>query len=115
MTTKYKEEIRSYLQAQLQRLYADKGERVALELCADANDFATLLTQHNLELALRARRAKQLDSLERALRRLDLDDDFGLCLECGKDIGLARIKANPAADLCVHCQAEAERVLKACA
>ncbi|WP_022663252.1 TraR/DksA family transcriptional regulator [Paucidesulfovibrio longus] len=115
MTTKYKEEIRRYLQQQLEHLSAVGGEGVSLETCADNNDFATLLTQHNLEMALRARRSVQLAALERALRRLDLDDDYGVCLECGEDIGLARIKANPAADLCVHCQAEAERALKACA
>ena len=80
-----------------------------LELCADNNDFATLLTQHNMEMALRQRRSSRLTALERALKRLDLDDDFGTCLECGEDIGLARIKANPSAELCVHCQAEAER------
>lgn len=115
MTTKYKERIRSYLQRQLDDLSTDAGEGLSLENCADNNDFATLLTQHNLELALRARRVRQIDLLERALKRLDLDDDYGVCLECGEDIGLPRLMANPAADLCVHCQTEAERALKACA
>ncbi|MGE4291235.1 MAG: TraR/DksA family transcriptional regulator [Desulfovibrio sp.] len=115
MTTKYKEEIRRFLQQQLDDLHMDADESLALENCADNNDFASLLTQHNLELALRARRAVQAAALERALKRLDLDDGYGICLECGEDIGLARMQANPAADLCVQCQAEVERALKACA
>ncbi|MEF2144618.1 MAG: TraR/DksA family transcriptional regulator [Desulfovibrionaceae bacterium] len=115
MTTKYKEEIRQYLLKQLDIFSAEHSEGTVLELCADNNDFATLLTQHNMEMALRQRRSSRLTALERALKRLDLDDDFGTCLECGEDIGLARIKANPSAELCVHCQAEAERALKACA
>ncbi|MDD4732009.1 MAG: TraR/DksA family transcriptional regulator [Desulfovibrio sp.] len=115
MTTKYKLEIHRHLREQLKRLNAESAETVTLENCADNNDYATLLTQHSMETMLRARRVRQIEALERALRRLDLDEDFGMCAECGKDIGLARIKANPAADLCVHCQAEAERSLPACA
>ncbi|SKA91808.1 transcriptional regulator, TraR/DksA family [Paucidesulfovibrio gracilis DSM 16080] len=115
MTTKYKQEIRRHLEQQLKLLQQESNQAVALENCADSTDYATLLTQHTMEMALSARRTRQAEALERALKRLDLDDDFGICLECGQDIGLPRIKANPATELCVHCQAEAERSLPACA
>ena len=48
--------------------------------------------------------------MEAALKRLS-QTDYGVCEECGCDIGVARLKANPSARLCVSCQAAEEECL----
>jgi len=37
-----------------------------------------------------------------------MDGSYGRCGECGSEIGVKRLVANPAATLCVSCQASAE-------
>ena len=51
-------------------------------------------------------RATILKRVDGALRRLESDpDEFGLCSECGEEIG-RRLEAMPYVDLCVECQHE---------
>ena len=35
--------------------------------------------------------------------------DYGLCEDCGKEIGFARLEAQPAASRCVRCQETSEK------
>jgi DnaK suppressor protein len=47
----------------------------------------------------------QLLKAQKALARLkSAPDEFGECEECNEEIGMARLKAMPYADLCVACQ-----------
>lgn len=54
------------------------------------------------------------DDLEQHLRDIIdaqdrlMDGSYGRCAECGSEIGVKRLVANPAASLCVLCQASAE-------
>ena len=109
-------EIQSYLEHRLDTLKSHfPEESLAVDTCADENEYASNLAQQHISLALRERSQKQVRVLEDALRRLRAHD-YGECEECGDPIGLARLKANPEATLCVHCQAELENEeLKACA
>ena len=45
-------------------------------------------------------RAKQI---ELALNAIDLDEDFGVCLECGESINVERLKLMPESRYCVSC------------
>ncbi|QGY39115.1 TraR/DksA family transcriptional regulator [Pseudodesulfovibrio cashew] len=45
----------------------------------------------------------RLVRLTEALKRVDEDEDFGLCEDCGDPIPMARLKAMPETVLCVHC------------
>ncbi len=45
----------------------------------------------------------RLVKLKEALKRVDEDEDFGLCVECGDPIPIARLKAMPETELCVEC------------
>lgn len=65
-----------------------------------------------LERLLLARRGT-LGALERepvdlALGRVS-DGSYGCCARCGADIPLPRLRAQPAAALCLACQQESER------
>lgn len=41
--------------------------------------------------------------LEEALKRVEEDEDFGLCIDCGDPIPMARLKAMPETQMCVEC------------
>lgn len=41
--------------------------------------------------------------LTEALTRVDEDEDFGLCMDCGDPIPMARLKAMPETEFCVEC------------
>ncbi|QJB56483.1 TraR/DksA C4-type zinc finger protein [Pseudodesulfovibrio sp. zrk46] len=45
----------------------------------------------------------RLVRLEEALKRVDEDEDFGLCMDCGDPIPMARLKAMPETPFCVEC------------
>ena len=48
------------------------------------------------------RRARQI---ELALKAIDSDEDFGICLECDEAINIERLKLMPECRYCVSCQA----------
>ncbi|MFE0426031.1 TraR/DksA family transcriptional regulator [Streptomyces sp. NPDC058953] len=62
--------------------------------------------EHELSLAANAR--ETLEQTERALLRLDAGT-YGICENCGKPIGKARMQAFPRATLCVECKQKQER------
>ena len=59
------------------------------------------------ELAATQRDADELRDVETALARLH-EPDFGRCTGCGGDIPYQRLRANPAALLCLGCQERQE-------
>ena len=59
------------------------------------------------ELAILERTESQLADVERALDRLDAGT-YGTCEACGEPIGAARLRARPAARLCLPDQELAE-------
>ncbi len=83
-------------------------ESPRLDPCADENEYASRVAEVGVALCLRQRQRDRRRLIEDALRRLDLGG-YGLCEECGEDIGPARLAANPEAALCVHCQCDLER------
>jgi len=94
---------------------ADLDDQPRLDACADENEYASRVVEVGMQLALRRRLEERRVEIEEALGRLDAGN-YGVCEDCGEDIGLARLMASPTASLCVHCQADSERgPLKRCA
>lgn len=81
-----------------------------LDVCADENEYASRVVEVGMQLALRRRLDERRCQIEDALKRLDTGG-YGVCEECGDDIGLSRLMASPTATLCVCCQADSERGL----
>jgi len=88
-------------------LMDDEADNPRLYPCADENEYASRVTEMGLNLSLKARTRQRRTQIENALKRLDAGD-FGICDDCGEDIALARLLANPTTTLCVHCQADRE-------
>jgi RNA polymerase-binding transcription factor DksA len=62
--------------------------------------YLTLEQRETLEKLIRSQFGTGAQ-LETALERLH-QPDYGVCIECGKDIGFVRLEADPSA---LHCQA----------
>ena len=71
-------------------------------------DKATVRLLNDLALEAAGHQAAQMQVLRRALERFE-DESYGLCEECGNDIGFSRLQARPEARLCITCQTRAEK------
>ena len=75
---------------------------------ADPADQATLSTDRQFALLRQQRLLHELREVEQTLSQL-ANGEYGLCEECGEEIGLARLTARPSARLCIDCQEHLER------
>ena len=86
---------------------AEMDDTPRLDACADENEYASRVVEVGMQLALRSRMEARRKEVEEALSRMDIGV-YGVCEECGDDIGAARLFASPTARLCVHCQSDRE-------
>ncbi|MFF0449514.1 TraR/DksA family transcriptional regulator [Streptomyces sp. NPDC004609] len=91
-------------EAALTGLMRDSGDGAGDD---DADTGTKNITREH-ELALAANAREMLEQTERALLRLDAGT-YGICENCGKPIGKARMQAFPRATLCVECKQKQER------
>jgi RNA polymerase-binding protein DksA len=77
------------------RIY-DPGEESVATLIMDLN-------LHQLD-----QQSQEMKAIEAALGRLE-SGSYGICSECGGEIGLERLHAVPTATRCIDCQARLEQ------
>jgi RNA polymerase-binding transcription factor DksA len=53
----------------------------------------------------------ELREVDAARRRL-AEGVYGVCVDCGSDIGLQRLRAEPAAARCIECQERHEKTYR---
>jgi YteA family regulatory protein len=70
-------------------------------------DIGDELFDRSKDLALRDASSLRLKQIDDALERME-DGTYGQCAHCGKEISLARMQAQPAAEFCITCQEGAE-------
>jgi DnaK suppressor protein len=78
----------------------------------DMGDQATAETDRNFILRLRDRERMLLKKIEETIERID-SAEYGICQECGNEIGIKRLQARPVTTLCIDCktrQEEEERI-----
>ncbi|MER3400640.1 MAG: conjugal transfer protein TraR [Thermoflexus sp.] len=107
------EPLRQALEAERERL---RVERSRLDAAAPTGigyhdhmaDDATDVADQATRAALRRHLEGRLREVEEALQRM-AEGTYGICLECGRPIEIARLKALPYAALCLECPARRER------
>ncbi|MFW5497834.1 MULTISPECIES: TraR/DksA family transcriptional regulator [unclassified Maridesulfovibrio] len=100
--------IRQHLELKLAELIERTTARdTAVESCADDNEYASRISEQKINLALHVRETRLISDMEETLSRVD-NWDFGICEDCGEEIAIARIKANPTTRFCVSCQSRME-------
>lgn len=78
----------------------------------DMGDQATAETDRNFILRLRDRERMLLKKIDETIERID-SGPYGICEECGNEIGIKRLEARPVTTLCIDCktrQEEEERI-----
>ena len=76
----------------------------------DPVDLAVRNYSKNVMLAVSENESKQLALIDEALLRID-DDEYGICLNCEKEINPKRLAALPWARFCLDCQELQEKGL----
>ena len=74
----------------------------------DAGDEALASLVADTENAETRRDMRELQELDAALTRL-ADGTYGVCLDCGDDIPIERLRVNPGAKRCIRCQSVYEK------
>ena len=75
---------------------------------ADPLDMALDTESMELMMALGDSERRELKEIERGLEKIE-NETYGVCEFCGEEIGVARLEAIPAADLCISCKSSQER------
>ena len=74
----------------------------------DLADMATDNLQDELSMMAAEEEIKKLKQIDNALARID-SNKYGVCVSCGCEINIERLKALPFATLCVECKENEEK------
>jgi RNA polymerase-binding transcription factor DksA len=86
-------------------------DALKVEVDVDAEEGDPDLIEREKNVALVAQLERKREAVEAALRSIE-KGKYGLCERCGKEIPSERLDVKPDATLCVHCQAEVEKLIK---
>jgi RNA polymerase-binding protein DksA len=106
LTARREQLSREVEDGQQRRLSEDSYRAVAGEV-ADSGDASLAAEQLDLRTTQIERDLAELRDVESALDRINAGT-YGTCVRCGRDIGIARLRANPAAPRCIECQTAIE-------
>jgi RNA polymerase-binding protein DksA len=98
------EEKRDYLLDKLQKIESDG---IRNPISADVDDRSQELENDEVLNELDNVEAHELKQVNAALVRLE-NGEYGLCSDCGAEIGQPRLKAIPYATICINCANESE-------
>jgi DnaK suppressor protein len=91
----------------LDRLREDRMDNV-VGAVPDPGDESVQSLIQDLDQADASRDLSELRTLDAARARMD-EGSYGICSNCGQDIGFERLRANPAAERCIQCQTQFEK------
>ena len=74
----------------------------------DPGDASVQSLIQDLDQADTSRDLSELRTLDAARARID-EGSYGVCADCGQDIGFERLRANPGAVRCIRCQTQFEK------
>ena len=98
------EEVRDALEKSENQQYVELIDRVP----ADIGDQSVADALADLNLALIDRHIQELRDIE-AVRTRIKGGGFGICIDCGDEIGFERLLAYPTAKRCLVCQRQREK------
>lgn len=108
MDKKQLELFRTQLLLKKQEIITDAGKTMTemtdqTTNVPDPNDRATLESGRSFELRIRDRERKLVTKIDEAIARID-DESYGVCEDCGEEIGMKRLEARPVTTLCIDCK-----------
>jgi DnaK suppressor protein len=96
-------ETRDELAKTESRQYAEVVDRAPV----DEGDQSVRVELADLNMAMMNRHIREIREIEAAKSRIE-DGSYGVCVECGADIGFERLLAQPTALRCRDCQEQWE-------
>ncbi len=118
LTMQQIEELRQKLRQELTPLVAQTSKQMRsdektsyIDIATnvpDAADEAMADTMVDTENALIGRHLQQIRDIDAALERIQLGV-YGICMNCGCEIGIDRLIAYPTAKRCIECQSQREK------
>lgn len=100
-------QMRRELLGEINKAVQTESEPGRFEI-GDAYDQASRERERDLGLMLSERDQRKLTEIDDALRRIE-EGTYGICEECGSEIGSGRLKVMPFARVCVDCKGKIER------
>ena len=97
------EDVRSELERSGDQRYIDLAGKVG-----DVGDDSVADMLVDIDTAIVDRQVQEMREIETSLKRLAALD-FGVCTDCGGDIGFGRLLAYPTAQRCTPCQSRHEK------
>lgn len=95
-----KEEIAKYISGENRQL---------VDTALDEGDLAVVDISEDVNLMRLASHRQGLLDIDETLQKMD-EGTYGICEECGEEIGEKRLGVLPTASLCRHCQEEKEKL-----
>jgi len=96
------------LQEEISRKLGDSADELTtLDRVGDTGDLSQAIANSEIDLSEAIRDIEEWRGLRNAIRRIE-EGHYGVCVDCGVDIPLARLQAQPIAVRCVECQSRAE-------
>lgn len=95
-----KEEIAKYISGENRQL---------VDTALDEGDLAVVDISEDVNLMRLASHRQNLLAIDETLRKID-DGSYGICEECGEEIGEKRLGVLPTATLCRNCQEKKEKL-----
>ena len=77
---------------------------------AGRGDFLAADAAAEMDVAMVIRESQELQDIDAALARIG-NGSYGNCIDCGGEIGRARLKADPRAKRCLACQSRVLPIL----
>ena len=113
------DELRARLEARRPRLLAETDQELAESetrafdpiperAIGESGEESTADEQESVNLSMLGRDVAELRDIDDALARM-ADGTYGICIDCGEEIPLARLRAEPAARRCLRDQEIYER------
>ena len=88
--------------------YISGENRQLVDTALDDGDWAVVDISEDLNLRRLAAHRRALHDIDESLRKIG-EGSYGVCEECGEEIGEKRLHVLPTATLCVICQGNKER------
>ena len=107
MISRRRDALLSELRDDARKARAERFEEVAGEV-PDSGDESVAALIADLDQAEMGRDLDELRGLEAASERM-ASGEYGVCVDCGRDIAFERLRATPAAIRCIDCQTRHEK------
>jgi DnaK suppressor protein len=111
MDDKERQAVRERLEVELAETQEELGrleQKLQVEVEYGLGEGDPIIYEREMNMALRRRVKRKIDSLQDALTRFD-EGTYGICERCGKQISAQRLEAVPQARLCIECAQKAGR------